>query len=170
MEPSRGKAVVAVVLLFAALTVWSMTGGGKPPEMGGVGRSEMKRIEISHYKGESLEWRSEIEEAVFTADESGSYLADVNVYYGGGGLEVRSRKGYFDIRNGEIRLDGDVEGEGRGFTFESPELLYLPSENALVTTRGLIIKGGAYVITGDSGKITDSEVLEVDGDVRALFY
>ena len=164
-----------ISLLLAALTlllilVWLAMGNKKPSYIKGPGKSVMKEVEVVYYKKERPDWRAYIKEALFSRDETGSELKDVNIFYFRGDLSLHAKQGFYDITNGQIRLSGMVNGKGKGFTFRSPELLYLPSEDILATSKGLVIKGKKYMLSGRSGRIKDSQVMEVTGDVRAVFY
>ncbi len=160
--------ILAAAILL--ITVWYATRNGKAPysvqEVGSV----MKGVEVVYYEEERPQWRAEIGEALFVQDETGSEIRDVSIYYYRADVSLRSDEGFYDISDGRLRLDGTVEGRGEGFVFASPELLYLPSEDALVASKGLVIEGDRYVITGRKGRIGNSQVMEVNGDVRAVFY
>ncbi|NOY39061.1 MAG: LPS export ABC transporter periplasmic protein LptC [Nitrospirae bacterium] len=130
----------------------------------------MKGVEVVYYKKEKPDWRAEIKEALFSRNETESELKDVKILYFRGDLSLHSKEGFYDITNGQIRLSGMVNGKGKGFTFKSPELLYLPSEDILTTSKGLVIRGKKYMLSGRSGRIKDSQVMEVTGNVRAVFY
>lgn len=164
----------AISLLLATsillILVWLGMGDKKPSYTRGPGKSVMKGVEVVYYKKEKPDWRAEIKEALFSQDESGSELNDVNIFYFKGDISLHSKQGFYNITNGQIRLAGMVNGRGKGFTFKSPELLYLPSEDILTTSKGLVIKGKKYMLSGRSGFIKDSQVMEVNGDVRAVFY
>ncbi len=164
----------AISLLSAIITliilVWLAMGDKRPSYTRGPGKSVMKGVEVVYYKKERPDWRAEIKEALFSRDETKSELKDVNIFYFRGDVRLHSRQGFYDITNGQIRLSGMVNGKGKGFTFKSPELLYLPSEDILATSKGLVIKGKKYMLSGRSGIIKDSQVMEVTGDVRAVFY
>jgi hypothetical protein len=165
----------AVSLLLAASTLllilgWLAMGNKKPSYTKGPGKSVMKGVEVVYYKKERPDWRAEIKEALFSLDETGSELKDVNIFYFKGDLSLHSKQGFYDITTGQIKLSGMVNGKGKGFTFKSPELLYLPSEDILAASKGLVIKGKKYMLSGRSGRIKDSQVMEVTGDVRAVFY
>jgi len=152
------------------VSVWITTKGATPPYSAGQGRSVMKDIEVTYYREEQPEWRAEIKEALFLQDETGSEIRDVDIYYFKSGLSLNSKRGFYDMTDGRLRLDGTVNGRGKGFVFTSPELLYIPSEDMLTAPRGLVIKGDGYTISGRNGRIKDSQIMEVTGDVRAVFY
>ncbi|VAX31474.1 hypothetical protein MNBD_NITROSPIRAE03-1370 [hydrothermal vent metagenome] len=165
----------AISLLLAASTlllilVWLATGDKRPSYTKGPGKSVMKGVEVVYYKKERPDWRAEIKEALFSRDESKSALKDVNIFYFRADVSLHSKLGFYDIATGQLRLAGMVNGKGKGFTFKSPELLYLPSEDILATSKGLVIKGKKYMLSGRNGIIKDSQVMEVTGDVRAVFY
>ncbi len=170
MKKYRATSLLLATSILLLILVWLAMGDKKPSYTRGPGKSVMKGVEVVYYKRESPDWRAEIKEALFSRDETGSELKDVSIFYFKGDLSLHSRQGFYDITNGQIRLSGMVNGKGKGFTFKSPELLYLPSEDILTTSKGLVIKGKRYMLSGKSGIIKDSQVMEVSGDVRAVFY
>ena len=162
--------LVILVILILSIFVWLTTGEKKTTYTGRVGISVMKGIEVVHYKKDVLDWRAEIKEALFSQDKAGSRLKNVSIFYPKRDITLHSKKGFYNTDTGEIRLDGMVTGRGKGFSFKSPELVYLPSEDILTTSKGVVINGGKYTISGRNGKIKGSNVLEITGNVRALFY
>jgi hypothetical protein len=130
----------------------------------------MKDITINHYRNEDLLWSSSIRNALISRDLTDTVLEDVSIHYPERKLRLTAEAGTDDLGTGEINLAGRVTGIGEDISFESPDLTYIPSEKTLTASEKLVIKGKGYLITGNSGKIIDSQRLEVDGNVRAVFY
>ncbi|GMT47845.1 MAG: hypothetical protein IEMM0007_1411 [bacterium] len=170
MKKYRAISLLLAASILLLILVWLAMGDKRPSYTKGPGKSVMKGVEVVYYKKERLDWRAEIKEALFSLDETGSELKDVNIFYFQEDISLHSKQGFYDITNGRIRLAGMVNGKGKGFTFKSPELLYLPTEDILTTSKGLVIKGKKYMLSGRNGTIKDSQVMEVTGDVRAVFY
>jgi len=168
----KKKHAISLLTAISALLflIWMAAGDKRPSYTRGPGESVMKGIEVVYYRKDRPDWRAEIKEALFSRDETVSELKDVDIYYFKADVSLHSREGFYDITNGRLKLDGMVNGRGRGFVFTSPELLYLPSENILTTSKGLLIKGNKYMLSGRNGKIGASQVMEVTGNVRAVFY
>ena len=170
MKKYHAISLLLATSILLLILVWLAMGDTRPSYTRGPGKSVMKGVEVVYYKKEKPDWRAEIKEALFSRDETESELKDVNIFYFKGDVRLHSKQGFYDITNGQLRLAGMVNGKGKGFTFKSPELLYLPSEDILATSKGLVIKGKNYMLSGRNGRIKDSQVMEVTGDVRAVFY
>lgn len=161
--------LMLITLVLLSLP-WLRSEDGVSEFGGGVGTSSMKGIEVIHYSGSGPEWRAEIREALFTEGETTPRLRDVSIYYPGRKISLHAEEGLYNMDNGKIRLEGVVRGKGEGFSFESPELDYNPADDTITTSKGVVIKGESYLISGRQGKITGSRLIELTGNVRTLFF
>lgn len=132
--------------------------------------SYMRGIDIIHHEGEKLLWTASVDESLLSADSTDTTLRGVTVRYNEGGLTLRSESGYYNFNTGELRFTGAVSGESEEFSFTSGRMVYLPEESLLIASDGLRIIGGKYNISGESGSIRNSHILEVKGNVRAVFH
>lgn len=145
----------------------------------------MKGITILHYKKvaarkhapaastsqieHDIEWTAEIKVAHFHKGDTDASLQDVSITYPDRDVTLISDGGHYDLKTGKVELTGNVTGKGKGFTFRSEELKYDSTDDMIRTSKGVIIKGKDYSITGDSGKMKGSDKMEVKGNVKAIF-
>jgi hypothetical protein len=132
--------------------------------------SYMKGIRIVHYKNDVNDWYAEISEAVFSEDETVATMKGITVRYPVKGVTIHSKFGIYHPGTGKIRLRGKVRGTGKDFTFQSEKMNYLSSEDILNASEGLVIKNDKFYISGERGSIKDSEIMEVKGNVKAVFH
>jgi len=157
---------VTIFLLLLILTFRDRT----PVYSAKMQRSVIKDVTVYHFRGESLQWRARIDEAILAENGRDAYLRKISLFYPEKKLTLLSEDGYYNMKDGDIRLSRHVRGKTEDFVFMSPELLYMPSKRIITASKGLEVKGKNFTIEGDHGRIIKSRTLEVEGNVKATFY